>query len=552
MADEDDTLIAGDDDMGDTDVTQVDGARETVIQGDQPTAAPRLPDMKIVRELGRGGMGVVYEGRQVYVDRRVAVKVLLNNFTQGSSQYADRFQREAKILARLQHPHIVACYQAGVCDEGGCYLVMEFIEGSNLEEWLCKHGVLSINQALGVIQTIALALQYAHQNGIIHRDVKPENILLGTEPSGELPFTPKLVDLGLARPDASGDMQLTAQGVIMGTPATMAPEQFDDPDHVDLRADIYGLGCVLYQALCAEPAFCGKGLTQLMESKLNAELPDPRAINPNVPVDVCRLVQDMLARDPNKRIQDYDQLLQRIATLQPQQGVVAGARPGSLLPLLLAVMVVGILAVVLVPALFTDSTSDSTHVENGTPAQRPAQAGVQPLEEQDLIGDGLALASWWQSEGNWGRGERPQTIVGFAGKGERARLKLNATQIIQRLDAVIGAQLDEGKSAAFDVLEVHVYFADHSEWKIAINDWGPSLSLSSSVPRTSNTSDDASTLAAPRKWPLTLQQTDDGWQLDLAAFRQLLRGYRQQITAIELCVSNGNCFIQDAVLNRPD
>ncbi len=279
-------------------------------------APPSIPDVEIEGELGRGGMGIVYRGRQTYINRTVAIKVLtaVRSGDTDADQYIARFQREARILAGLSHPNIVGCFQAGVAADGCCFLVMEFIDGRNLWQWIRDQGALPESQALRVTADIARALNYAQDQGIIHRDVKPENILLQTRPSqgGVLPFTPKLVDLGLARPNrvtGAGSMQVTIPGMVMGTPATMAPEQFDDPDGVDHRADIYGLGCVLYHALTGRPAFGGTSLVDIVSSKAFGPAPDPRQITTGLTPRTVELVRSMLAPRRELRPQSYQAII---------------------------------------------------------------------------------------------------------------------------------------------------------------------------------------------------------------------------------------------------
>ncbi len=260
-------------------------------------------------------MGVVYKGRQVYLDRQVAVKLLLVSGADGQ-EFVRRFQREAKILASLAHPNIVSCYQAGVTAANNPYLVMEFIDGPTLKSWIEQHGRVPLRRALALVSDLARALDHANQNGIIHRDVKPENVLLAKQPTAidndPFPFTAKLVDLGLARPSQTGgDMNLTRQGTVLGTPATMAPEQFDDPDHVDFRSDIYGLGCVLFNALVGKPAFEGKNLAQLVTAKVNGPVPQATTLKADIPLAVNELVASMLARDREARPQSYQQVIDR-------------------------------------------------------------------------------------------------------------------------------------------------------------------------------------------------------------------------------------------------
>jgi len=261
-------------------------------------------------------MGIVYRGRQGYLDREVAVKFLDVRTARG--EFEARFRREARLLAGLTHPNIVACYQAGTTEEGFCYLVMEFIDGPDLRGWIEEHGRMDPQTAVSVCHDVALALHHAQHTGIIHRDVKAANVFLGVdadlERAGEpFPFRIKLGDLGLARPtsnEVEGVVEVTqlTQGWV-GSPATMAPEQFDDGRLVDHRADIYGLGCVLYQLLTGSVPYTGTH-SAVIKKKMERYGPDPRAERPELPKPLGQLVQRMLAHDPSERPQTYEELLE--------------------------------------------------------------------------------------------------------------------------------------------------------------------------------------------------------------------------------------------------
>ncbi|MGA3266607.1 MAG: serine/threonine-protein kinase [Verrucomicrobiota bacterium] len=255
---------------------------ETVFTGEPAAAvppptpaelAPHFPQLEILACLGRGGMGVVYKARQPQLDRVVALKILAPERVT-DTRFADRFLREAKTLAKLNHPNIVTVHDFGQVD-GYFYLLMEFVDGVNLRE-LLRRGRLSPQEALAIVPPICEALQYAHNRGIVHRDIKPENILLDKE--GKV----KIADFGLAKlmeggagsplpaaslpsdvrahgprhPMSGGVTRLTSElteaGKVMGTPKYMAPEQAEKPAEVDHRADIYSLGVVFYEMLTGE------------------------------------------------------------------------------------------------------------------------------------------------------------------------------------------------------------------------------------------------------------------------------------------------------------
>jgi len=204
-----------------------------------------FPQLEILELLGSGGMGVVYKARQPQLDRFVALKVLPAGVA-ADPEFAERFAREARALAKLNHPNIVGIYDFGRT-EGGYYFMMEYVKGATLRE-MERAGRLSPAEALAIVPSICDALQYAHDEGVVHRDIKPENILL--DDKGRV----KIADFGLAKllGKAATDLTLTQANVAMGTPRYMAPEQMEKPLSVDHRADIYSLGVVFYEMLTGE------------------------------------------------------------------------------------------------------------------------------------------------------------------------------------------------------------------------------------------------------------------------------------------------------------
>jgi serine/threonine protein kinase/biopolymer transport protein ExbD len=261
----------------------------------------RFPQFEILECLGRGGMGIVYKARQKSLNRLVAIKVLAPE-REHDSHFSARFSREAEILARLNHPHIVTIHDFG--ESGGLfYLVMEFVDGVNLREILSE-GRMEPRQALAIVPEICDALQYAHDQGIVHRDIKPENILL--DRSGRV----KVADFGIAKlaglemgsgADTSpASPNLTTAGKVLGTPAYMAPEQMTEPDKVDHRADIYAVGAVFYQMLTGETP---KGDTA----------PPSRKVAIDVRLD--EIVLRALEKDPERRYQQVSEVRTRLDTL---------------------------------------------------------------------------------------------------------------------------------------------------------------------------------------------------------------------------------------------
>ncbi|MDX2177449.1 MAG: serine/threonine-protein kinase [Candidatus Sumerlaeia bacterium] len=297
----------------------------------QPPSLPRIEGIELERLIGRGGMGSVYLGRQPYLERRVAVKIVSVQGMSNQDNYVERFRREARSLAALAHPNIVACYQAGTTAAGEPYLAMEYVDGPTLHDFLRGSGPLDPSKALAIVRATADALRYALDNGIIHRDIKPENILLQKReraPEDDpFPYTPRLVDLGLARVVREDDMdtKLTADGMVLGTPPMMAPEQFDAPEKVDFRADIYALGCVLHHLLTGKRAFPEAKVMDVIKRKMSGDVPDPRAIRADLPDPLAELCRKMMAAQPHRRHASYQELLAEIDGLRSTLGMSSDA-----------------------------------------------------------------------------------------------------------------------------------------------------------------------------------------------------------------------------------
>ncbi len=463
-----------------------------------------VPDLVLEKELGRGGMGIVYRARQTYLDRAVALKLLLTPGGPGAEEFVRRFQREAKILATLHHPHIVACYQAGLTAAGQPYLAMEFIDGPNLQQWVAQHGALSPEQGAVVIRDLALALDHAHQQGIIHRDVKPDNVLLAKKsqplPGDSFPWTAKLVDLGLARPVTAGDMSLTRQGTIMGTPATMAPEQFDDPEGVDFRADIYGLGCILHYAVTGIPAYDATSLAQLISQKLHDPVPDPGKIRRDLPDPVRALTCALLARNRQDRPASYGELIQRCEKVALATAAAPTHHLARWFGAGVGVLVLGSAAWLLFrqpvsaspppPVPTTVAVAPPT-----TPVPTLAATPGKPAVPQGQLVFGPGKSVWlfdqarrlseWTTVGNgvWTSAEeRPDAVVGTLGRtwrkiGEPLPWRITATLYLanqpkRRSDkAQLGVVLADGSTAGLTVInlggifhtQVNLYPADAPE-----------------------------------------------------------------------------------------
>jgi eukaryotic-like serine/threonine-protein kinase len=276
------------------------------------------------RELGGGGMSRVFVAQETALGRRVVVKLLPPEQTVAVS--AERFRREIQLVARLQHPHIVPVLAAGTAD-GLIYYTMPLVDGESLRELLRRRGELPLAEAVPLLRGIASALAYAHRHGIVHRDVKPENVLV----SGEYGL---VTDFGVAKaiveaslPDAAADgaWTLTSRGVALGTPAYMAPEQAAADPATDHRADIYAFGCVAYEMLAGRPLFEGRTASALLAAH-SIEVPESLARRrPSVPPELAALVMRCLEKRPADRPQSADDIVRALDTLSAP--VTAASRP---------------------------------------------------------------------------------------------------------------------------------------------------------------------------------------------------------------------------------
>ena len=273
--------------------------------------AEALSDRYILeRELGRGGMATVWLARDVQQQQPVAVKVMHPNLARALD--SKRFFREMGIAASLAHPLIVPLYDSG--SAGGVpYYIMPYVEGESLYERLQRERRLSLDDALQITHDVADALGYAHSRGVLHRDVKPENILLA---GGRA----LVADFGLARAIGAADYKkLTETGVIVGTLYYMSPEQLREDRDLDQRTDIYSLGCILYEMLTGGPPYSGRSITEVATRILRAPVPSVRHLQANVPPAVDQAIGRALAKSAAGRFAT----MQEFAAALPRPGVGA-------------------------------------------------------------------------------------------------------------------------------------------------------------------------------------------------------------------------------------
>ena len=280
---------------------------------------------EVLDRLGAGGMGTVYKARHRRMKRVVALKVLSKQVAAGGT-FADRFQREVETIARLSHPNVVMAFDAGESDAGP-YLVMEFVDGRDFASEVSGGGPLPIPDAVDRILQAARGLEYAHARGIVHRDIKPGNIL--RDKDGVV----KVADLGLARLTAGGQAEnasLTQAGSVVGTAEYMPPEQAIDSGLVDHRADIYSLGGTLYYLLTGGPPYQAATIMAMLLKHRDAPIPDLGAARPDAPAELVALFRRMVAKAPEDRVQTMADVVRELEQVQARGGPAgSGVRPSA-------------------------------------------------------------------------------------------------------------------------------------------------------------------------------------------------------------------------------
>lgn len=269
---------------------------------------------KLLKELGRGSMGVVYRAFHMTMSRVVAVKVLPQEFLKDARAVA-RFEREIRTVAVLDHPQIVHALDAGR-DKNTYYLVMEHVDGKDLRQWIKAAGPLPIPWSCECIRQAALGLQHAFERGVTHRDIKPSNLLVCGRVMTDEPRI-KIVDFGLARvsEDLAGDGKLTRIGRTVGTWEYMAPEQTQDSSSADIRSDLFGLGCTLFQMVTGELPYRGQSDVESLLLRVTADAPRLRQFIPQIDSRIDNVVAKMLARQPANRFQTPVELVAALEAL---------------------------------------------------------------------------------------------------------------------------------------------------------------------------------------------------------------------------------------------
>jgi len=281
-----------------------------------------LGQYRILDQLGRGGMGRVFKAEHQTMHRVVALKVLAPELMK-TDRARRFFEREVRAAARLVHPNIVTAYDANQSGDRH-YLVMEFVDGPNLHDFIHERGPLPVGQACEIVRQAAIGLQYAHEMGMVHRDIKPANLLLHTTGNNCLV---KVLDFGLARlveplgPDAEGSDLASAEYQVMGTPDYLSPEQARNLHAADIRSDLYSLGCTMYFLLTAQVPFPGGTMLEKLVRHASEEAVPVHQLRADVPPEISAIISRLMAKKPDERYATPLELAQALAPFSVVQGL---------------------------------------------------------------------------------------------------------------------------------------------------------------------------------------------------------------------------------------
>lgn len=296
-------------DLGYITHTQAERLRKSIKE--TKAAVHQIPGYKILGKLGAGAMAIVYEAKQLSLNRTVAIKVLPKRFTQ-NPEYVERFYKEGQAAGKLNHNNIVQAFDVG--EAGGYhYFVMEYVEGKTIHDDLAAGKIFSEDETLDIIIQVARALNHAHSCGLIHRDVKPKNIMINT--AGVV----KLADMGLARETTDIEAAQSEAGKAYGTPYYIAPEQIRGKIDIDGRADIYGLGATFYHMVTGRVPFMADDPTDVMRKHLKEQLIPPDHINTSLSAGISEVIEVMLAKRREDRYNNTEELLTDLLAVRDGQ-----------------------------------------------------------------------------------------------------------------------------------------------------------------------------------------------------------------------------------------
>ncbi len=289
--------------------------------GKKKKSVTRLGDFELKRRLGKGGMGEVFLAHQVSLDRKVALKTLTKELAK-KEDFIKRFQREARSMAKIDHTNVVKVYAVDSY-KGIHFVAIEYIDGKSVQDWLDKIGELPVADAVHIAVVCAQALAHAHERNMVHRDIKPDNILLTSR--GVI----KVADFGLAKA-IDEDVSMTQSGQGLGTPLYMAPEQARNAKHVDQRSDIYALGATLYHMLTGKLPFTGDSTLELIIAKEKGTYSSAKQIRSEVPERLDLIIDKMMSKDPNHRYKACDEVVRDLSALGMHEqplSFIEGAEP---------------------------------------------------------------------------------------------------------------------------------------------------------------------------------------------------------------------------------
>jgi serine/threonine protein kinase len=365
---------------------------------------------ELLSELGRGGMGLVFCARHIAINKTVAVKVLRNGLAQ-NAEAITRFHREARAAASIGNPHIVDVIDFGYTDDGDAYIAMELLEGTDLRRAVRVAGTLSIDRAVELSKQIAKALSAAHGRGIIHRDLKSENVFLVDRDGRE---HVKLLDFGISKVTELDDAQgpLTSDGVLMGTPHYMAPELLNGATVADARADLYALGCVLFEMVTGGLPFTGKTAMEVAFKHVHEQPAVPSQRNPLVPPMLDAVILRALEKAPNDRFATAEEFLEHLRKIEPGAAtlVPVAQRPASkrrlVLPAVALTLLVGTVALALqTPSQSVLNPSNGLQIDRDSATSLAVSAEVFSPEARESNSDmrddagGLAITVDEQRDG---------------------------------------------------------------------------------------------------------------------------------------------------------
>jgi serine/threonine-protein kinase len=339
---------------------------------------------RVEKVLGKGGMGVVVGARHLGLDEPVAVKILRPAMMEVDGMVA-RFLREARAASKIKSEHVVRVTDVDTLEDGVPYMVMEILTGVDFSQLRKQRGTYGVAEAVGYLLEACEAIAEAHAFGIVHRDLKPGNLFLHQRPDGKRVV--KVLDFGISKLEAPGEQDTTKTGQMMGSPKYMAPEQMNSMHDADARSDVWSLGAILFEFLCARPPFVAESTPRICALVLNADPPLPSSLRPDVPEGLERVVLRCLEKDPARRFADVKALAAALAPYAPSAGGAAVEVPPPLPP---------------APATLTTTAGatvaawDTTRNE-GAPKNKPGRRRLVLLGVAVAVAAGMALL--WATHG---------------------------------------------------------------------------------------------------------------------------------------------------------